>query len=147
MGEGDFDEGEQRLGLGVVVLLELGSDGLDLLRVGCEGGQISDVFLFVQRVDSASTATKLVRADARKTHGLGSPRATGQASPCPWLLFLCNEKDREVKITRRLLVCGDDEGRKKREGKDPRPGKFIWAESQITVKKKKTGKKKKIAPL
>jgi hypothetical protein len=61
MGEGDFDEGEQRLGLGVVVLLELGSDGLDLLRVGCEGGQISDVFLFFfankrgQRINSYET--------------------------------------------------------------------------------------------
>lgn len=34
MCEGDLDEGEQRLGLCVEVLLELGGNGLDLLRVG-----------------------------------------------------------------------------------------------------------------
>lgn len=34
MCEGDLDEGEKRLGLGVEVLLELGGNGLDLLSVG-----------------------------------------------------------------------------------------------------------------
>jgi len=34
MCQGDVDEEEKGLGLGVVVLLEVGSDGLDLLRIG-----------------------------------------------------------------------------------------------------------------
>lgn len=37
MCEGDLDEGEQRLGLCVEVLLELGGNGLDLLCVGWRG--------------------------------------------------------------------------------------------------------------
>lgn len=34
MGECDLDEEEKRLGLGVVVFLEVSRNGLDLLRVG-----------------------------------------------------------------------------------------------------------------
>lgn len=35
VGADDLDQEEEGLGLGVEVLLELGSDGLDPLRVGC----------------------------------------------------------------------------------------------------------------
>lgn len=33
--QGDLDEEEKRLGLGVVVLLKISCDSLDLFRVGC----------------------------------------------------------------------------------------------------------------
>lgn len=43
VGADDLDEEEEGLGLGVEVLLELGSDGLDSLRVGWVGkSQVSD---------------------------------------------------------------------------------------------------------
>lgn len=35
VGEGDLDEEEEGLGLRVVVLLEVGGDGLDLLSIRC----------------------------------------------------------------------------------------------------------------
>ncbi|KAK1246113.1 hypothetical protein MKX07_005182 [Trichoderma sp. CBMAI-0711] len=42
MCKGDLDERQKRLGLGVVVLLEIGCDGLDLFRVGCRGQTLAE---------------------------------------------------------------------------------------------------------
>jgi hypothetical protein len=42
MCKGDLDERQKGLGLGVVVLLEIGRDGLDLFRVGCRGQMLAD---------------------------------------------------------------------------------------------------------
>lgn len=44
----DLDQKKKRLGLGVVVLLEVGCDGLDLFRVGCAGQDVSKGFLRVE---------------------------------------------------------------------------------------------------
>ncbi|CAF3613877.1 unnamed protein product [Fusarium graminearum] len=45
MCEGDLDEGEKRLGLGVEVLLELGGNGLDLLSVGWRDERLASEFV------------------------------------------------------------------------------------------------------
>lgn len=45
VGEGDLDEQQQRLRLRVVVLLEVGGDGLDLLSVGC--AEVSGVCCYI----------------------------------------------------------------------------------------------------
>jgi hypothetical protein len=56
MCQGDVDEEEKGLGLGVVVLLEVGSDGLDLLRIGCTAREVSKTLLSLE--DEASLAKR-----------------------------------------------------------------------------------------
>lgn len=71
MGKGNLDKEEKRLGFGVVVLLQVGGDSLDLLRVGWWEG----------RLDQAAASG--VGLGEKGTYALGCPGGAGRAYLCP----------------------------------------------------------------
>jgi hypothetical protein len=83
MGDGDLDEEEKRLGVRVVVLLELGGDGLDLFGVGCDGRSAGEKWKRKER-------RKGREDDAKEKASGGAPKKTR------WLVCLASLRSRSL---------------------------------------------------